>query len=367
MNWESMKIKLEHILNAPFRYENISSAEWNLRSKGHSSGSMDKDHSILFYLYKEGATVHTLAVEHVFLTSSERLLVEMMIDAYRNQEKKTAPSAKSEEENGAASIGQWLRQQLETGEYAENREMPERFATFSAVHSSKIPLLLYGDYSDNKKVTYQGLKKLLESFFDAEIVLIPLMEKEWLILASDSLLEAGDDEKESENGESLEDALSSLCYGLYEMMASEWVGECHLSVYYPIVPAKSILRTVTALREAIALGRTYHMGKNIHLPWLLQLDKLLSMIPEQEKDKFIDQVLKRNDYLLDSEMMQTLESFFELDCNVSETAKRLYIHRNTLLYRLDKFKQETGLDVRTFNHAVLVNIALQLYKVTKRK
>jgi len=56
-----------------------------------------------------------------------------------------------------------------------------------------------------------------------------------------------------------------------------------------------------------------------------------------------------------------------LDCNVSETAKKLYIHRNTLLYRLDKFKQETGLDVRTFNDAVLVKIALLLYKVTKRK
>ncbi|CRF29116.1 transcriptional regulator%2C CdaR [Mycobacterium tuberculosis] len=69
----------------------------------------------------------------------------------------------------------------------------------------------------------------------------------------------------------------------------------------------------------------------------------------------------------DPETMTTLEHFFQLDCNVSETAKKLYIHRNTLLYRLDKFKQETGLDVRTFHHAVLVKIAMLLYKVTKRK
>ena len=68
-----------------------------------------------------------------------------------------------------------------------------------------------------------------------------------------------------------------------------------------------------------------------------------------------------------AETMTTLEQFFQLDCNVSETAKKLYIHRNTLLYRLDKFKQETGLDVRTFNNAVLVKIAMLLYKVTKRK
>jgi len=70
--------------------------------------------------------------------------------------------------------------------------------------------------------------------------------------------------------------------------------------------------------------------------------------------------------LQDEEIRTTLETFFALDCNVSETAKRLYIHRNTLLYRMDKFKQETGLDVRTFNDAVLVKLELLLYKVTKR-
>jgi DNA-binding PucR family transcriptional regulator len=78
-------------------------------------------------------------------------------------------------------------------------------------------------------------------------------------------------------------------------------------------------------------------------------------------------VLGGYDYLLDAETISTLETFFQLDCNVSETAKKLYIHRNTLLYRLDKFKQETSLDVRSFQDAVLVKIALQLYKVTKRK
>ncbi|WP_420871911.1 helix-turn-helix domain-containing protein [Cohnella rhizosphaerae] len=56
-----------------------------------------------------------------------------------------------------------------------------------------------------------------------------------------------------------------------------------------------------------------------------------------------------------------------MDCNVSETAKRLFIHRNTLLYRLDKLKQEAGLDVRSFNDAILVRLLMLLYKVTKRK
>ncbi|MFD2881944.1 PucR family transcriptional regulator [Paenibacillus rhizoplanae] len=66
-------------------------------------------------------------------------------------------------------------------------------------------------------------------------------------------------------------------------------------------------------------------------------------------------------------MLLTLETFFEMDCNVSETAKKLYIHRNTLLYRLDKIKQETGADVRSFGDAAIVKLAMLLYKVTKKK
>jgi len=85
------------------------------------------------------------------------------------------------------------------------------------------------------------------------------------------------------------------------------------------------------------------------------------------KGAFLRHTLPIKGNALDPETLATLEIFFEQDCSVSETAKQLYIHRNTLLYRLDKFKQETGLDVRTFRDAVLVRIAISLYKVTKRK
>lgn len=361
INWEPVKAQLENILNAPFYYEKIDAEEW----KSLSSASAERDRKLYFFLYKEGNVIGTLSVEEVFLTASERRLVEMTIAAYHSHDKKTAAAVRSDEESRALAIWNWLHEQLENG--VTNKEMPEIFASQSSLYNAKIPLLLYGDYSDNRKVTYTGLKKLLESFFDAEMILIPLLEKEWLILGSQSLLTANDEDKEEQSEESLEETLASICYGLYEMMVSEWVGECHLSIHYPIIPAKSLLSTVIQLRETVSLGKKFQVGSNIHLPWHLHLHKLLNYIPEQEKLQFIEHVLKHIDYFLDTEMLQTLEHFFELNCNVSETAKKLYIHRNTLLYRLDRFKQETDLDVRLFNHAVLVKIALQLYKVTKRK
>ena len=188
------------------------------------------------------------------------------------------------------------------------------------------------------------------------------------MLGPQSLIyDAQSEERDEEMEESVEESLTSIASGLHEMLASEWIGECHLAVSQPISPINSIISTTALLRETIHLGRTFHVGSNIHLPWLLHLERLLSTIPEVQRLKFVEQALKRTDVFLEPEILTTLETFFGLDCNVSETAKKLYIHRNTLLYRLDKLKQETELDVRQFRDAVLVKIILLLYKVTKRK
>lgn len=367
MEWEQIKEQLERVLRAPIRYARLPLKEWQAMTvaKGHSEGpakSAVKDQIISFALGPDGSVMEVFQVEEVLITPSEQQLVEMLIEAYGTSGKsRGAPIG--EEERKALQVKDWIYRQLEFG--AANPDMPDLLAGLFSFYSPKIPFLLYGDYSDARTVTYCDLKKLLESFFEEDIVLIPLMDKEWLILGSESLLTAsnGDDEEE----ETLEEALTSICSGLYEMLSNEWVGECHIAIHYPMTPAKSLVPTVLQLRETILLGKTYHLGSNLHLPWRMHLEKLLFTVPEADKNLFVDRVLKRVDHMLDAETLSTLEQFFALDCNVSETAKKLYIHRNTLLYRLDKFKQETGLDVRSFNDAALVKIALLLYKVTKRK
>lgn len=367
-NWDLIKQQLEQILNTAVRLTSLSTIDWNRMTAGgpvFSAKSFVHEHSRYFFLYKEAASVHALVIDEPLLTPSEQQLVELTLEAYRSQEKLQSLSPVSDDERKAGAIRSWIVQELEAG--ITEGEMPETVASLFPFYTSKIPILLYGDYSDQRKTSYQELKKLLESFFEGDVVLLPLLDKEWLILVPESLLLAGSDSGKGDGEEeALEDTLESICDGLHEMLASEWVGECHLSVSYPIRPSKSTLQTVVRLREAITLGQTYHVTEYIHLPWKLHMEKLLHWIPEEEKVEFVERVLKRMDALLDLEMLTTLEQFLALDCNVSETAKRLFIHRNTLLYRLDKFKQETGLEVRNFRHAVLVYIALLLYKVTKR-
>jgi sugar diacid utilization regulator len=371
MDWERMKERLEAVLQAPIHMSLLPEAEWNRlveeqqEAQESFSRSVVRGHEVLFYLAKENKGIRILQVSEVPLTVSERKLVELTLESKQTQERKQWGSYLSEDERKAHQLREWLLQQMERG--AAHAELPDSLASQSSLYSTKIPLLLYGDYSQNQSVSYVELKKLLESFFEAEIILIPLLDKEWLILAPEGLLTSGSEEREGDEEESVEQILDALGSGLYEMLANEWVGECHLAIDFPVKPAKSLFAAILQLRETIMLGRSFHVGSFIHLPWELRLEKLLHLIQEGEKAEFLEQVLRGTDYALDSETVTTLEHFFTLDCNVSETAKKLYIHRNTLLYRLDKFRHETGLDVRTFNHAVLVRLALLLYKVTKRK
>jgi len=371
MDWERIKERLEAVLRAPMHIYLLPEAEWNrLAGEQHEgqesfSRSVIRGQDALFYLAKENKEIRVLQVSEIPLTSSERQLVELMLESKQTQERKVWGSYLSEDERKAHQLREWLLHQMDRG--LTHAELPDTLAAQSSLYSTKIPLLLYGDYSQNQSVSYTELKKLLESFFEAEVTLIPLLDKEWLILAPEGLLTSGSEERDLDEEESIEQTLDALGSGLYEMLANEWIGECHLAINYPVKPAKLLFTAILQLRETIMLGRSFHVGSNMHLPWELRLEKLLHLVQEEEKAEFMEQVLRGTDHALDAETVTTLEHFFALDCNVSETAKKLYIHRNTLLYRLDKFKQETGLDVRTFNHAVLVRLALLLYKVTKRK
>jgi sugar diacid utilization regulator len=372
MDWEQMRTQLEAILGAPLKSEEIPIEEWQrlaAEQPGHgvegTVRSVAKDQSLYFAAWKNGHKVHVWSVAAAQLTTSERKLVELTLESRRSADRKIGVPAASDEEKRVAALREWLLDQSEQG--VMEAELPDAFVSQLSLYATRIPLLLYGDYSQTRRVTYQELKKLLETFFDGDITLIPLLDKEWLILGSEALLTSSGEEREDGEEETVEEMLSALVSGLHAMLESEWVGECHVAVDLPLKPAQALLGSMHRLRETMMLGRLFHVGSNIHLPWLLRLEKLLHLLPDRDKAKFLEQVLKGADHLLDAETQMTLEQFFTLDCNVSETAKKLYVHRNTLLYRLDKFKQETGLDVRSFSDAVLVRIALLLYKVTKRK
>ncbi|MUT64966.1 CdaR family transcriptional regulator [Paenibacillus sp. NEAU-GSW1] len=386
MSMTDWSIPLKHILNCPVRIATMPVSDWNELTKQAASiwnanessehksalplteGSrVEHNRKVWVVVGQDNHTVEALEIESEALQPTELELISWTVQLQGAQQKlsKLSASAVSESESFALKLSEWIQEQLESEKPSSS--IPDSLTAGGKLFAEMIPFLLITEQPNTKQTAYTELEKLLRSFLADDILLLPLKNQEWLIWGPVSLLNDADSEFENDAQEdSIEDNLSSICLGLHEMLASEWIGECHLAVAHPISPAKAIVETTALLREAINLGRKFHVGTNIHLPWMLQLERLLNAIPEGQRSRYLEHSLKRSELFVEAEMLATLETFFALDCNVSETAKKLYIHRNTLLYRLDKLKQETGLDVRQFRDAVLVKIILLLYKVTKR-
>ena len=81
---------------------------------------------------------------------------------------------------------------------------------------------------------------------------------------------------------------------------------------------------------------------------------------------FLQEVFKKNPIdALDQETLLTINKFFENNLNVSETSRQLFVHRNTLVYRIEKIQKSTGLDLRSFDDALTFKIALMVVNYMK--
>jgi hypothetical protein len=356
--------QLEQLLGDGATTRTITPEQWELDGGQRHPEAGDKvelGKGIRFVTRIAGSEVHVLETDKK-LTALEQELISMLLQQTSG---KTMISG-TEVERQARRLGEWIGQCASAGDWRS--EVPDRLELRSRLLDGMIPFLLLREQAEDKEPSYTELDKAVRSFITDDTLLIPLREHEWLILSPDRMLaetDAADDEVvESQERKIM---LASLGSGLYQMVTGEWGGDCHVAVGEPIDPTESVLHTVGVLRETIQLGRKFHVGMQVHLPWLVHLERLLSGIPEAARVRFVEEMIGRPDLFNDTETVSTLDVFFSMDCNVSETAKKLFIHRNTLLYRLDKIKQEAGLDVRSFNDAVLVRILLLLYKVTKRK
>jgi len=357
MNLEHTKQRLEQALGIAFR--KVTLDRWNSQTD-----SYEEQGTIYFRIgdRSEGA-VPALAAEAHLLSQSESQLVEIVLELERrNAGQLHKPLIQAADEEGRAwELGRWIADRLEEGD--TQSALPDHLALRAFQYNSCLTLLLDTEFTESNRFTYKELKRLIDTYFESDNVLIPLSEREWIVLASSSILEAANED--GELGESTDELVESIALALHEMII-EWLGECRISSAGLVHAPSNLLGAVHNMRGAIRLGRLFHIEEYVHLPWKLHLERLLYTMDDREKRKFLEQLMKNAEHTtLDSEMLTTLQAFFQNDCNISETSKALYIHRNTLLYRLDKFKQATGMDVRNFHDAVLVHMALLLYKVTK--
>ena len=121
-------------------------------------------------------------------------------------------------------------------------------------------------------------------------------------------------------------------------------------------------------RRAIEIGRAYAPERTIHVYRSMMLERFLSDLSPEMAEHYHSLLFNRSTArLFGEEMLYTIEMFFKKDLNLSDTARQLYIHRNTLVYRLDKVQRQVGLDLRKFEDAVTFKMLLEMRKCGNNK
>ena len=131
-------------------------------------------------------------------------------------------------------------------------------------------------------------------------------------------------------------------------------------------PARHLRELADRYKEAqvaIEVGKVFDDEKSIINYENLGLGRIVYQLPTTLCEMFLSEVFKKNPIeALDQETLYTINKFFENNLNVSETSRKLFVHRNTLVYRLEKIKKLTGLDLREFDHAIVFKVALMVKK-----
>ncbi|MGI6279080.1 MAG: PucR family transcriptional regulator, partial [Acutalibacteraceae bacterium] len=126
---------------------------------------------------------------------------------------------------------------------------------------------------------------------------------------------------------------------------------------------KDLARSFKEAQTALEVGKVFDNEKTIIAYNNLGIARLIYQLPTTLCEIFLKEVFKLGSIeTLDQETLFTIQKFFENNLNVSETSRKLFVHRNTLVYRLEKIKKITGLDLREFDHAIIFKIALMVNK-----
>ena len=116
-------------------------------------------------------------------------------------------------------------------------------------------------------------------------------------------------------------------------------------------------------QTSIEVGKVFDTDRTIIHYANLGIGRLVYQLPTTLCEIFLAEVFKKNTIdSLDQEMLFTINKFFENNLNVSETSRKLFVHRNTLVYRFEKIKKLTGLDLREFDHAIVFKVAMMVRK-----
>lgn len=250
-----------------------------------------------------------------------------------------------------------------------------------------IPLLIYL-IKENLNKASQNNEKLIRKILKGEIVDYRLLEKEFskigdkfyiinIILKNNNLI----------GGKELIDALykgvttlivedhivilgnfdyiSDHMISLKDSIESNLYSECYIS-YKKLKSLKNIKECFEVNEFKLDLAIRYELEENVYGEKDLFFECVIDKLDENIKSRILKDIEKRCSKL-DDELVRTIDILYKSGMNLSEASKMLYIHRNTLLYRIDKIQKYTTYDIRNFQEAIDFKIIFSIWRENKRK
>ncbi len=239
----------------------------------------------------------------------------------------------------------FFRNLILSGLPGDNTQIPDR--------ADRAVILIKPEKKEAAKDALEAIRTLLEE--EPESVAFSLDEEEFAVVKTFSDAEGGDQSLKTE-AEMLLDLMET------EVMTnvSVGVGRC--------APELALLRrSYLEAKEALETGMLFETGRSLFFYGELGIGRLFKHLPRELCGEFLREIFGEElPEEPEEELLSTISAFLENDLNISETSRRLFIHRNTLLYRIERIERATGLDIRHFRDASNLELSLMLLRYIRR-
>ncbi len=231
-------------------------------------------------------------------------------------------------------------------------------------------LLLVDIYSRAKKLRIENnvprVVFLIETEIDKEFNVVeivrsifPTKQKDFVTAVDEKSIILVKELKEKDSKEEID----QISKHIYDTLSAEAMTSVYVAIGTVVNDIKNVSASYKEAKMALEVGKIFEENKKIVNYEQLGIGRLIYQLPAPLCKMFINEVLHGLSMdQFDEETLTTVNKFFENNLNVSETSRQLYIHRNTLVYRLDKLQKMTGLDLRNFDDAIIFKIMLMVSK-----
>ena len=197
------------------------------------------------------------------------------------------------------------------------------------------------------------------SVFDVIQDLFPDKTKDFVVNINESDIVLVKEVKNNVDSKDLE----KLARSIADSLGTEYYTHVLVGIGSAVDGIKGLARSFREAQVSLEVGKVFDTEKTIVTYDNLGIARLIYQLPTTLCEMFLHEIFKRGSIdSLDQETLFTIQKFFENNLNVSETSRKLFVHRNTLVYRLEKIKKLTGLDLREFDDAIVFKVALMVKK-----